>query len=276
MSRIFIVLASFLLAGRTGAQELYIFSEPASNMPTKSMMAKFTSHLVAKDNIYGRFSQRYMPEVQFGISKKWMAHFSATFADMHTDKFRFESAAFYTQYRFFSSDDLHKHFRMAVFADASVTQAPFHYDEISLMGDKSGVAAGVIATQLWHKLAVSATVGHTQVLDKSRNDKVVYIPERGYQAMNYSLSAGYLLLPMEYKDYRQTNLNLYIEMLAQQTLDTKKYFVDMAPAIQLIFNSSTRVNVGYRFQLGSDMDRMANRAWLVSFERLFLNALKKK
>jgi hypothetical protein len=94
--------------------------------------------------------------------------------------------------------------------------------------------------------------------------------------MNYSLSAGYLLLPFEYVDYRQTNLNLYAELLAQQSLDRKACYVDLAPAIQLIFNSNAKLNIGYRFQLNGDMQRMTESSWLISFERTFLNALKKK
>jgi hypothetical protein len=38
------------------------------------------------------------------------------------------------------------------------------YDELSLEGDQSGVQAGLIATQLLHKLAISATVSGTQIL----------------------------------------------------------------------------------------------------------------
>jgi hypothetical protein len=84
------------------------------------------------------------------------------------------------------------------------------------------------------------------------------------------------LYPREYTDYKQTNLNLYLEGLGQQTLDRKSYFFDMAPALQLIFNSNTKLNLGYRFQLGSSMQRMTRNSWLLSFERSFLGALKKK
>ena len=275
MKKLVFILIIFL-ALKTEAQELYVFSEPASNMPAHSSTVKMTDHFVTNDKIYNRFSQRLMPEVMFGISKKLMLHLSATMANMHTRDFRYESAAIYAKYRFLSVDEIHKHFRMAIFADASKTNAPFHYDEITLMGDKSGVQLGLIATQLWHKLAVSGTVSHTQVLDKSRNSKVIYIPERSYQAMNYSLSAGYLLFPKEYTDYKQMNLNLYMEVLAQQTLDQKKHYVDVAPALQFIFNSNTKVNIGYRIQTSGNMQRMDNNSWQVSFERTFLNALRHK
>lgn len=260
----------------TKGQELFVFSAPASNLPAHTISIKLTDHFVTNDNIYNRFSHRVMPQVFVGFSKKFMVAVSGTIANMHTPDFRYESVNFYAKYRFLSKDDIHRHFRMAVFAEGSATRAPFHYDEITLMGDKDGIDLGIIATQLWHKLAVSATVTHTQVLDKSRNNKVIYVPERNYQAMNYSLSAGYLVLPKEYTDYKQTNLNLYLEILSQQTLDRKTHYVDVAPALQLIFNSNAKLNIGYRFQATGTMNRMADNSWLISFERTFLGALTKK
>ncbi len=271
------LLFILLLSGaQLNAQELYVFSEPASNMPAHSISVKLTDHFVTNDNIYGRFSHRIMPQVMFGISKKWMIHIGGTISNMHTPNFRYESVNFYAKYRFLSNDDIHKHFRMAIFTDASATKAPFHYHEISLMGDKNGVEAGIIATQLWNKLALSGTISHTQVLDKSRNSKTIYVPTRLYQSMNYSLSAGYLVLPKDYTDYKQTNLNLYTELFAEQSLDAKRYCIDLAPAAQLIFNSNLKLNIGYRFQLRGNMTRMSANSWLISLERTFLDALKKK
>jgi hypothetical protein len=257
-------------------QELYVFSEPASNIPSHSISVKLTDHFVTSDNIYNRFSHRLMPQVRIGVSKKLMLSAGGTLSNMHTTDFRGESFNFYAKYRFFSHDEIHKHFRMAVFAEVSTTRAPFHYDEISLMGDKSGVSIGLIATQLWHKFALSGTISHTQVLDQSRKSDVIYVPARAYQSMNYSLSAGYLLFPKEYTDYKQVNVNLYTELLAEQTLDIKKHCVDLAPALQLIFNSNAKLNIGYRFQVSGTMERMSNNSWLVSFERTFLNALKSR
>lgn len=274
--KFFLPLILLLCCLGGNAQELYVYSEPASNMPAHSISTKLSSNFITKQDPANRFMQRYTPEIMLGINKNWMVHAGATFADMHTNNFRWESVYLYGKYRFLSSDDLHTHFRMAVFGEAAYSRSPFMFDELSFQGDKSGVQLGVIATQLWHKLAVSGTVSHLQSLDGSRNDKTIYIPSRIYQAMNYSLSAGYLLLPFEYTDYRQTNLNLYAEFLAQQSLDRKAYYIDFAPAVQLIFNSTTKLNLGYRVQLGSDMQRMTKNSWLVSVERNFLNVLKKK
>jgi hypothetical protein len=44
----------------------------------------------------------------------------------------------------------------------------------------------------------------------------------------------------------------------------------MAPALQLIFKSQFKFNLGYRFQLAGDMKRMAQQSWLLSTEWLFL------
>ncbi len=274
MKKLFLFIIIFSAANLNG-QELYVFSEPASNMPAHSISVKLTDHFVTSDKMYNRFSHRFMPQVMFGVSKKLMIHIGGTVANMHTPDFRYESVSLYAKYRFLSKDDIHKHFRMAVFADASATKAPFHYDEITLMGDKSGIEAGFIATQLWNKLALSATMSHTQVLDKSRNDKVIYVPSRNYQAMNYSLSGGYLLFPREYTDYKQMNLNLYTEVLAQQTLDEPTHYIDIAPALQFIFNSNFKLNIGYRFQVSGNMTRMSTNSWQLSIERTFLNALRK-
>jgi hypothetical protein len=86
------------------------------------------------------------------------------------------------------------------------------------------------------------------------------------------------MLPVEYKDYSQTNLNLYVELLGGRNINfpDEKYFVDLAPAVQAIFNSTAKLSAGYRFQLSSDIYRLTKNSFMVSFEYLFLNALRKK
>ncbi len=245
------ILIAIFLATRLQAtgQELFVYSEPASNMPAHSLSTKLTGNFTGKkqspDN---RFMQRYTPEVMLGVSKRLMWHIGGTFSNMYSRNFRWESVYTYIKYRFISVDDVHKHFRMAAFADAAYTRSPFMFDEVSLQGDKSGIAVGMVATQLLNKFAISATVSHAQVLDGSRNSKMMYSPPRNYQSMNYILSTGYLLLPRNYTDYRQTNVNLYVEVLGQQALDRSTHFWDLAPAVQFIIKSTSKVNVGYRFQ----------------------------
>jgi hypothetical protein len=253
------------------AQELYVFSEPASNMPSHSVSAKLSGKFVKGMNA-GQFRQRYSPEVMLGLNKSWMLHGAATFSDMYTSNLRWESARVYAKYRFLSLDEVHRHFRMAAFAELAHSVNDVHFDELSLEGDQSGMQGGVILTQLWNKLAVSSTLSYINVTSKEAKSFSGDYPN---QAFNYSLSAGYLVLPVSYTSFKQTNLNIYAELLGQRALDMRRYSVDLAPAVQLIFNSNAKLNAGYRFQLNGNMNRMGERGWLVSFERTFLNALKK-
>ena len=270
------LLSILLFTGFAVGQELYVFSEPASNMPAKSLSLKLGS-MFMKGVHSNRILQRYTPEVMFGISKKWMLHTTVSFSDMHEEKFIFESARLYAKYRFLSLDQVHKHFRMAVFGAGSYSRNHLDHNEINLQGDQSGVQLGLIATQLWNRLAVSGTASLNEVLNDERWLKD--FPQRyAFSALNYSLSAGYLVLPREYTDYRQTNLNVYVELLGGRNLDwqAEKYYVDLAPAIQIIFNSTAKINVGYRFEVAGDVYRLSKNSFMLSYEHTFLNALKKK
>lgn len=275
MRKIFIALLLFSIAD-TNAQELYPYTEPASNMPAKSLSLKL-SGMFGKGAHGNRIGQRYTPEIMFGLDKKWMVHAAFTLSNMYESFLYFESARLYAKYRFLSFDEVHKHFRMAAFATAAYSRNNLQYNELNLAGDHSGAQAGIIATQLWNKLAISGTASLIEMFDKKRNDKSV--PQQyAFEALNYSLSAGYLLLPVEYKNYDQTNLNVYAELLGGRNLDWKyeKQFLDLATSVQFIFKSTGKLNIGYRFQLKSDIARNMNNSWMISYEHIFLNALRKK
>ncbi len=143
------------------------------------------------------------------------------------------------------------------------------------MGDQSGVQGGLIATQLWNKFALSATGSWNEVLDKERWIKQ---PAKVYSfsAINYALSAGYLLFPLDYKSYDQTNVNLYAELLGSKNVKQDSSYLDIAPSIQFIFKSTSKLNIGYRFQLDGDIYRLATQSFMVGYEHIFLNALRKK
>ncbi len=274
--RSFLLLILLLSVFVSGAQELYPYTEPASNMPAKSMSLKL-SGMFGKGVHGNGLDQRYSPEIMFGISKKWMVHAAATISNMYENFYYYESARLYAKYRFLSKDELHKHFRMAAFTTVAYSRNHLQHNELNLMGDHSGVQVGLIATQLWNKLAVSGTASLIEVLDEKRNDKTV--PQQyAFESLNYSLSAGYLVLPRSYTDYNQTNLNIYAELLGGRNLDWEyeKYYLDLAPSVQLIFKSTSKLNLGYRFQLKSDIYRNMKDSWMISYEYIFLNALNKK
>ncbi|MFT3935539.1 MAG: hypothetical protein QM726_18070 [Chitinophagaceae bacterium] len=252
------------------AQELYVFSEPASNMPAHSVAAKLNYRIPAT----ATFKQRFSPEVMFGLNKDWMLHVSGTFSDFYTPQLRWESVKTYAKYRFYSNDEVHRHFRMAAFAEASYSRSPFYYGDINLDGDNSGIQAGLVATQLINKFAISATASYVRAFANRQE----HVSQLGHSinALSYSLSAGYLLLPFSYTDYKQTNLNLYLEAIGMQGLDKSDYMLDLAPALQLIFNSNMKVNLGMRIQASGNMDRIANNSYFVAVERTFLSNGKKK
>lgn len=256
-------------------QELFPYTEPASNMPAKSLSVKGTAML--QNNIHlNKRMQRYTPELMFGLNKSWMLHTSVSFSNMHQSTTAWEGARLYAKYRFLSHDDVHKHFRMAAFGMASYSRNQLERNEINLFGDQSGVEGGLIATQLLNKFALSATAGWNEVLNKARTDKIL-ADQYAFQSVNYSLSAGYLLLPFEYKDYNQTNVNLYVELLGSRNIhfEREKHYVDLAPSLQAIFNSTAKLNLGYRLQLSSDIYRLGKNGYMISFEYIFLGALKK-
>ena len=103
-----------------------------------------------------------------------------TISDMYSYPVtRWESFNLYAKYRFYSKDEVHKHFRAAAFMEASYSRNDLFYDELSLEGDQSGVQAGLVLTQLLHKLAISSTLSLTEVIHEQRrednNDPQVYI-----------------------------------------------------------------------------------------------------
>lgn len=271
---VMLMVVMMVFVNHIKAQELYVFTEPASNMPAHSISTKYSGKFL-KGLHSDRIEQRHTAEIMFGLNKKWMLHGAVTFSDMYSSNVRWESVRMYAKYRFLSFDDVHQHFRMAAFFQASHSRNTPYYDELSLEGDQSGIQAGIIATQLVNKFAVSATVSNVQLLQSSRWNKD-FPQAYAYQAIDYSLSAGYLLFPRSYTNYKQTNLNLYVELLGQRTYDLDYYYLDIAPAIQLIFNSNAKLNIGYRVMLNSDMHRMSDRSWMISFERTFLNSLKSR
>lgn len=262
-----------LLSSHVHAQELFVFSEPASNIPAKSISGKITGRY--PDSKYNEFfKQRYVPEVMFGINKNLMVSFSAAFSDFYNYKVRWESVKLYSKYRFLSIDGVHRHFRMAAYGAGSVTRSPFLYGELTLDGDNDGVEGGVIATQLINKFAVSGSLGMIKVFAE-KGEHTAHA-EHSTAAWTYSFSMGYLLFPLKYRDYKQTNVNLYVELLGMKGVQTKHDMIDIAPAIQFIFNSNFKVNAGCRFQVQGNMQRVGERNIVVGIERTFLNALKKK
>ena len=260
------------------AQELYVFSDPASNVPSKSLSLKYNSKLMNSD-LLGRsiLMSRHMGEASIGLNKKWMIRPAFTFGDMFTNRVvKWESISLYTKFRFYSNDEVHRHFRAAAFVKALYSSNNLEYDELNADGDQSVAQGGVILTQLINKLAISSTLALTEVANGERWKKYLGPRNFGYRSFNYSVSAGYLFFPKHYTSYKQTNFNVYLELIGSSGIDRRYYFVDLAPAVQFILNSNTKINLGYRFQAKGNAYRMSNAAPSISFsvERTFFNTFK--
>lgn len=281
-----LVFIPLLLSMVAGAQELYVSTEPASNMPANSFGIRLTNRFFKMEH-EGVTGMRFEPELMFGISRKLMVHITGLASNQMQSSIQPEGGSIYVKYRFLSQDDLHSHFRMAAYAKGAVinnpfypamrelTEKPFQNQELDLEGGASGVSAGVIATQLVHKLALSATLGYNRFMNNTKDKLPETMPSN---AVNYSLSAGYLLLPRTYRSFEQTNLNLYVELLGKANTDalSRSQYMDIAPAIQFIFNSATRLDLSYRTQLFGDMQRNVFNTFTVRFEHNIFNVVKKK
>jgi hypothetical protein len=268
------------------AQELYVSTEPASNMAANSFGFRVTNRFFKMEH-EGVTGMRIEPELMWGISKKLMVHVVGLASNQMQPSLRFEGGSVYAKYRFLSNDDVQSHFRMAAYVKGSVIDNPFvpvmregavkPYDnqELDLEGGASGLSGGIIATQLIHKLAVSATVGYNRFLNNTKDNLPDYLSAN---AVNYSLSAGYLLLPRSYRSYDQTNLNIYVEFLGKANTDavSRNQYLDVAPAIQLIFNSSTRLDFSYRTELFGDMSRNVFNTFTLRFEHNIFNISTKR
>lgn len=260
------------------AQELFVFTEPASNMATHSIGLRLNNTLYHMD-VPGTSAYAYQlePEIMWGASRRLMVHLAGYFSSMDQSGFQAHGGSLYAKYRFYAHDKVHRHFRMAAFGRAAlVSSFPFlgsppHYsDEIDLSGVNSGFQAGLVGTQLIHKLALSGSLAYTQRWDQAPTEHG--IPGQSVSALNYTASAGWLLLPKHYISYQQTNINLMCELLGASALDKSASYLDVAPAIQFIFHSISRLDLGYRTQVAGGMDRWSKSQVFVRLEWNFLNA----
>lgn len=210
-------------------QELYVFTEPASNMAAKSFGSRANNYLMKKTGTK-QINYHLVPEVMWGASKQTMIHVEA-FLSNRNNKFVAEGGGVYVKYRFHSEDDVHSHFRMAVYGRHSFNNSNIHQQAIDLNGHNSGYETGLVATQLRNKVVVSASASYLYATDNMK-EKFIY-GSRNRNAFNYTLSEGRLMLPKEYTSYKQTNINLMVEILGQANLNKGYSFLDSAPSVHL-------------------------------------------
>ena len=251
------------------AQELFVMTEPASNMPANSIGIRDMNAFMFEKN--GKLNYHNMPELMWGVNKNWMVHASAFISNRNT-RLVTEGGALYAKYRFYSVDDLHSHFRLAAFGRYSLNNADIHQEELETMGHNTGYELGIVATQLVGKVAMSSTLSYEKALNNMPNYE--FPSAQSNNAFNYTLSVGKLMYPKVYTSFKQTNVNLMVELLGQRLNGNGKSYLDIVPAIQFIIHSQARIDVAYRQQLYSTMLRTAPNGFMIKLEYLFFNVVK--
>lgn len=225
-----------------------------------------------KEDLSDKYHYHVNHEVMWGISSKFMLH-AEGFWGRDYYGFKFNGGAMYLKYRFLSQDEVHSHFRMAFFTRAAINNSHIHQPGIDLNGLNSGYETGLIATKLINKVAFSAGGSFLHATDNVSGNKVYYNDE-DRNALGYNLSIGKLMLPKEYKDYNQTNLNLMVEMLGQTNMGSGKTYLDLAPVVQFIIHSQLRVDAGYRFAMVKELGRTTTAGFLIRLEYNIFNVYK--
>jgi hypothetical protein len=284
-----LIIVLFLIPYYCGAQEFFPNADPASN-PPKGVLRLKLSNEIFQEITQLRLQQGY--SFIYGISSKFELEQTLSFSNHHAltlpgdfiyynpvadqmqtsgyvrgqpQPFWFENYAVKLKYRFLCLDSYQQHFRMAAYLQLAGGNEPHMEAEPNLMGDNSGVAGGLIATYLKHKFAASLTVGYTVPYKFQQVDSNIVIHYAN--AINYSLSFGYLLLPRTYKNYKQLNVNLYMEFMGEAygaasiTKNNEPVFtggipslakgsyLEVRPGAQLIFNSNTILSFSPAFPL---------------------------
>ncbi len=265
-----IFIVCIVISFKANAQELFVMTEPASNMPAGSIgIRAMNSFMFEKD---GTLNYHIMPEIMWGASAKWMFHLQSFHSTRSTGTLKTEGGSIYAKYRFYSNDDIHKHFRMALYGRYSKNKADLHQEEIETMGHNTGYEGGLVATKLVNKVAVSSSLSFEKALDNKPDYK--FPATQSNNATNYTLSIGKLMYPTKYTSLKQTNINLMCEFLGQRLNANGKSNLDIVSSLQFIIRSQARIDIACRKQLYSTMARTAANGFLIKFEYIFFNVTK--
>lgn len=264
------VMLLFLLSFHAKAQELFVVTEPASNVPSGSIGVNIGQTWMRRQLESG-YDYHVLPEMTWGLSKNLMVR-STLFISNRSDKLKSEGGSLYAKYRFFSDDDVHNHLRMAAFGRYSINNSDIHQEAIETMGHNSGYEVGTVVTKLIKKTAISSSLSYERALDNKPGYK--FPNSQSNDAINYSLSLGRLMYPKKYTQFKQTNINIMLEFLGQRLNDNGKSYLDIVPSIQFIVNSQAKINLAYTKEVYSSMIRTAPNGIFIKLEYTFFNLTK--
>ncbi len=265
----FFVAVTIFMSSSLYAQELFVFTEPASNMPAKSLGIRLAA-MQMKDQFTKELETYASIETMIGLNKKLMLHNEIYFSTINKVS-KVNGAGLYGKYRFYSEDGIHKHFRMAAVGRLTLLDGLPAVTPLNLTARNSGVELGLVATQLINKFAFTTGVGYLRGWNNGKFK--LHHPQVSRNAISYNLGIGKLMLPKEYTGYNQVNMNLMIEALGQINPSNGQHFLDLAPSIQFIIKSRMRADLGYRYAMVNRTGMMYRSAILFRFESNFFNLL---
>jgi len=290
--------------GRLFAQELYPLSEPASTIPKNTIGVRFFSEAY-KEVVQWRMQNCL--RLMYGVTPHLTGYLTIAGSNHHGDilpsgfpyhnspergaiyPYKFNGAHLYFKYRFLNIDKPKEHLRLAVYVEGAWTQTTHHEAEPNVyMLDNSGIAGGLITTYLKGKWAGTLTVGYTHPIGFASiaPDEEIGLPDipeyvQFGPSIDYRFSMGYLLYPQSYQSFKQTNFNIYLELVGKAYeaamvkvfygtdraywLENNLYpiglqkgsYLDVSPGVQMIFNSNTRLDFSMTFpMLGQSYARM--------------------
>jgi len=247
----------FLFSATTSfGQELFPLNEPASNVPSGVIGARFFTQNYKEVNLRRSL---YALRLMYGVTPRLTLMATGSISNHHDRKlppdlinhshvgnqtyyftqpiqrgvdypYLFNGLHVFAKYRFISADKKYQHIRVAAYGEWSNVAVAHDESEPNLMDDTGGYGFGLIATVLKNRFAASVTSGFIQPNSYAEMQPDISggpdLPTKIYygKALKYNVSFGYRIYPDHYTDYDQVNWNVYLEFIG------KKY--DAARVIQ--------------------------------------------
>jgi hypothetical protein len=309
-----------LLSFQINSQELFPNNEPASNIPKGVIgVREFNEtyrELNTNRNLFGlRLMYGLLPKLTVMGSASASNHHDKNFpvnlvSHTHSGNqttystgnfqrgipysYQYNGIYLFAKYRFFTRDGQNKHLRIAAYADWSNVKVAHDEAEPTLLDDTRGYGAGIITTVLNNRFAASFTGGfiipgsYTGFSPDPLGGPMISTEVRYGRAVKYNLSFGYLLLPFHYASYKQTNLNIYLELQGKSFEKAKVYqyggvvdvpiqtplleagnYVEAHPGLQLIFNSNLRIDFSAGLPFINRSYTRFYPVYMIAFQRYF-------
>ena len=307
------------------AQELFPHNEPASSIPKGVFGARAFVESFQERNVWRNMGAI---RLMYGLTPKLSVMATGTSSNHHGKKlpqdlvthihigsqtiyytnaiqkgvpydYRINGINLYAKYRFLTIDGQNKHLRAAAYAEYAYITSAHDEAEPNLTDDNKGYGGGLIVTWLKNRFAASVTTG---VIIPGSYSETQYTPSLSIpsthielfygRAIKCNLSLGYLVSPKEYRDYNQTNWNVYFEFQGKtwesakvlqdgvsidiQTPALKSgYYVEVHPCIQKIIDSNLRIDFSVGFPLINKSYVHFYPLYLIGIQRYFYPRVKR-